>query len=102
MSIELYHADWCSHCVNFMPVWKEIIKNSSVKTTSFKDGSFNNPKVSGYPTLIINGEVYEGPRTYDSIIKAATSSQQTGAGGVDYKYKYKKYKEKYLATKSEP
>jgi len=85
VNVMLFHADWCGHCKEFMPVWKEfkdhIIKDkddySNVKALDFESGK--DPKVmkkynvKGFPTIKIvdkHGNVndYKGERSKDALL----------------------------------
>lgn len=81
IQITLYHANWCGHCVNFMPIWNKMssnIKNQkNINFVAYDDKVINNmsnkPNIQGYPTIRIdiNGksEEYKGTRTENDIFK---------------------------------
>lgn len=83
MKIELYYADWCLHCINFMPVWNELkgdLKKMEIDVKEYSDE--NRQKlaengVHGFPTIRISeGDklfTYRGGRTLDEIIDTLDS-----------------------------
>jgi thiol-disulfide isomerase/thioredoxin len=83
--VMLFHANWCGHCKEFMPVWKEfkdhIVKDkdnySGIKTSDFE--SEKNPSemkkynIKGFPTIKIvdkkgNINDYKGERSKDGLL----------------------------------
>jgi len=60
--IALFAADWCPHCVNYKPVWKEIQEEAKAKKEKrirfvTVDCTESNPykdkfKIQGYPTVL--------------------------------------------------
>jgi|SRR5271168_3611018 len=122
-NITLYHANWCSHCIAFKPEWekltKEIDKLAASRNTSSSSRSITyevyedtaNPDVmkknniTGYPTIRINRKDYDGERDAKSIMKklnklAVGGRRRSSRVKKDYKYKYLKYKSKYINIKN--
>lgn len=115
-SITLYHASWCPHCVNFMPIWNELkpqLAKIGVKYAEYESDAnaveVDKANIRSFPTIKINkgNKVYDyaGPRTVDAIM-AEFSGQRGGKlnkvyGNDDeyYKIKYLKYKAKYFKLK---
>jgi thiol-disulfide isomerase/thioredoxin len=72
--IVLYHADWCGHCKNFLPVWKQFVNQHPEINTEDIECSNNKTKcanIEGYPTVILfNGDQqiqFNGERTIDAL-----------------------------------
>ena len=41
INITLFHADWCGHCVNFMPTWESMRSDKQAeKNIKFKHQKF--------------------------------------------------------------
>jgi thiol-disulfide isomerase/thioredoxin len=73
IKLELFHASWCGHCINFLPEWrkfaKEISKDAQVKVADYEQSSpnfnqfakINGNTINGYPTvkITVNGTEYE-------------------------------------------
>lgn len=100
-SITLFHANWCGHCRNFMPAWKEIKKwgnkngvtveeyeseelgkLSSKNTSKVSDETVAN--ISGFPTIIITKNGQEMPvntRDATEIIKMLGNKPKNMVGG---------------------
>ena len=71
IGITLYHANWCGHCVTFIPEWKKFVKKVKdannkynkveIKTQNYEEkeaekaggAKINGEDVSGYPTVKI-------------------------------------------------
>lgn len=90
IKMKLFHADWCHHCVRFMPEWNKMKNNikaqkniqfenyeeSEIAKLPEKVRTFEDTDVRsfGYPSLVINvsGDeyVFNGPRTSDHIFKS--------------------------------
>ena len=83
----LFYADWCGHCKQFKPIWKEtadeINKGGKKIMISVDVGGKDTESsklsekygVDGFPTVIIfsNGsksKSYDGPRTKEGLIAA--------------------------------
>lgn len=87
--IVLYHANWCPHCVTFIPVFKKFeeqakksklpIKIAAIEQTHHNEDSIGySPDVHGYPTLVnrnngIDSEPYNGSRDVNSLMSFAKS-----------------------------
>jgi thiol-disulfide isomerase/thioredoxin len=80
----LFHAPWCGHCVNFIPIWNKF--ESQVKIDNLKIAKINieNEKykniinkykdyIKGYPTVLYIDKLkikeYDGERTVNSLIE---------------------------------
>lgn len=118
-TIELYHANWCGHCKNFMPEWKKL--KSMAKDVTLKEYEESaNPEemkkngITGYPTIKITSggktHDYHGARTAQDILDSIRNGgefvdddnqfAQCGGGNDEmYKKKYHKYKTKYMQLK---
>jgi thiol-disulfide isomerase/thioredoxin len=70
LTLTLYWAEWCPHCHDLLPIWKQL-KLKGVKFQSYEE-SVSPIKVQAYPTIIFhNGkkmEKYEGKRTKNAIL----------------------------------
>lgn len=89
VKVTLFHADWCGHCVRFMPTWEKMIKDKeatkniefeayeeskmrsldeSIKTINGEDA-----RTYGFPTIKITVDkeeyAYNGNRTPEEIYK---------------------------------
>jgi thiol-disulfide isomerase/thioredoxin len=83
INVTLYHANWCGHCQEFMPEWKNFEKkiksNGNVKIQAIEESTLsrdNMPKINGkdirgFPTIKIskgNKEIdYNGERTANAL-----------------------------------
>jgi thiol-disulfide isomerase/thioredoxin len=72
----LYYANWCGHCENFKPLWKEL-KNKGIHNVSLLEYEDTDIKtmsanITSYPTLILYVKdtpfKFEGHRTTDNIL----------------------------------
>ena len=87
VKIELFHANWCGHCVNFMPTWKEIehVLSQHAKEIESKYGKvikfakyeseadsekIREQNIQGFPTIKINGVDHNAGRDVVSIVEA--------------------------------
>lgn len=105
IKISLFHAEWCGHCVNFMPVWKQM----TAEADKYKNISFEEHEEStidalpepmrtidgrdvrsfGYPSIkvVVNNDeyLYSGNRTpeaiYGSIVQILKESLNTKQKG---------------------
>ena len=124
--VVLYHSNQCSHCIEFMPVWQNLITQvprgvSCVDYEASRDRAMIPGTIVSFPTIhIIQNGVpieYTGIRTVDSILeeiqRQAAMPVKTKLGGDGdkrsgdrdvnsdfYKQKYLKYKAKYLSLKN--
>lgn len=100
--IELFKANWCGHCKDFLPTFMKM-KESSAKNPNYSNFVFNvydeskhenkiNHKVGrglqigGYPTLMVckgdNTTIeYDGHRSPDNILKFAKNFEKNGLVG---------------------
>ena len=72
-------ANWCPHCTELKPIWKQLKKRAKDHTIAAVDAMKNRELIhmmgiAGYPTIFIvmnNGNLkeYSGPRTVDALIK---------------------------------
>lgn len=85
ITISLYMADWCGHCVRFKPEWenlKDLVKdipNVILNTYTDADNKAEIEKLKsrglfkGFPTIIItkgNETEYNGERTAEAILNS--------------------------------
>jgi thiol-disulfide isomerase/thioredoxin len=87
--IVLYHANWCPHCVTFVPIFRQFdeqarksklpIKIAAIEQTHHNEDSIGySPEVHGYPTLVnrnngVDSEPYNGSRDVNSLMSFAKS-----------------------------
>ena len=73
----LYHTNWCGHCKNFLPIWKQFVNNNpKIKTEDIECSDNKNKNkcanIEGFPTIILfNDEKqiqYDGERTIDGLM----------------------------------
>lgn len=132
-TITLYSAEWCGHCTRFADDWNKIVDRSdngkkyrTIKYLESNDKSnvmvYKDCKdvcepaeegamdaAQGYPTIMINGKEYEGPRDVETLVKILEGDGQFGGavqrGGstrvqasrrVNFRKLVDKYKAKYL------
>jgi thiol-disulfide isomerase/thioredoxin len=79
ITLNLFKADWCPHCVSFKPTWEALQKNKqfNIKYKTYDADAHKtdiaNWKIQGFPTLILqtgNKSVeFVGEKTIDSISK---------------------------------
>jgi thiol-disulfide isomerase/thioredoxin len=85
IKITLFHADWCGHCVDFMPTWERMKKDKNArKNIEFEEyeaatlpdlpeetRTVDGEKIDGFPTIKItindNEYNYMGNRSSDDI-----------------------------------
>lgn len=124
--IILYHANWCPHCINFLPTWKKLKSElkqigSGIQCEDYEQTAneqlCDERGIKGYPTIHLEKEggkieEYEGSRELKDIIDYLTGSsgssgtlKQCGGGKRKvpeyrgpyyYKRKALKYKAKYM------
>ena len=74
-----YHAGWCGYCKEFMPVFDAttpqlVAQFPGLTIVKYKDETDQeavrkaSPPIQGFPTIRLNGEEFEGPRTPDGLI----------------------------------
>jgi thiol-disulfide isomerase/thioredoxin len=112
----LFHMNGCGWCDRFMPVWEKLQeKKKDYKYYDCERADLDNSNeakiiqekvgyIKSYPSIFIKiGNEYfkyEGPRSVNDIVKfineKVKKEQFLQSGGViDYRLKYKKYKEMY-------
>ncbi len=79
-----FHANWCGHCLNFMPIWNKFesqMINNNIKLAKIdvENKKYNNitekykEHIKGYPTILyidkIRIEEYKGARTIDALTR---------------------------------
>ena len=79
ITLNLFKADWCHHCVSFKPTWEALQKNGqfNIKYKTYDADEHKkdiaNWKIEGFPTLILqtgNKSVeFVGQKTMDNISK---------------------------------
>ena len=87
--ITLYHAEWCGHCKNFIPVWNEL--KTQLESHNIEHSEFEHSKdakiieasnIDGFPTIKINknGDEYEyqGKRNKEDIMTELLKLTQSG------------------------
>jgi hypothetical protein len=69
----LYYSPTCPHCVNIMPVWRQITAKHGAKVQSVNvaehPGVFAEQGLTGVPAIKKGNRVYSGPRTFEDISK---------------------------------
>jgi len=77
-----FHADWCGHCVRFMPTFDKFAKNINggklniVKFNADKDPNYiKSFNVEGFPTILLHVPKenkyinYNGDRSITDLVK---------------------------------
>lgn len=82
--LALFHADWCGHCHNLMPIWKTLQNKKIVNTIDIEYEHLNslknmpcalqNETIMGFPTISLynNGNKVNKPlnsRSLEDLIK---------------------------------
>lgn len=111
LEVNLYYANWCSHCQRFKPEW-ELIKTKldehGISHNEYEDSVNKNAieeaEVAGFPTIRIvkdnAAHEYTGARTAADLLSYLNiTPTQQGGGSTSYHDKYLKYKAKYLHLK---
>ena len=99
IKVELFHADWCGHCKNFLPEWKRFAEkmktDEHVEVAAYESNSknfnsiakINGEVIKGYPTIKItaNGNEieYSGGRTVNALTNAVNKFKDTQHGGAN-------------------
>ena len=114
INVTLFHADWCGHCVSFMPEWKKLeaqFKNDpSVNLSAMessdpkfsRDAKINGSQIQGFPTIRIKvGDKeteYNDERSKTALV--GTIEELKGAAQAGGRRKAKKTKKTKTKTKS--
>src|SRR5579885_2477318 len=98
IKVELFYADWCPHCENFLPEWNNVLvpifQKEGIKFAKYE--AEENPQkmidenIEGYPTIKITKDEttidYKGDRTAKAImdcIKNGLKSDKIQNGKFD-------------------
>jgi thiol-disulfide isomerase/thioredoxin len=112
----LFHMDGCGWCERFMPVWNKLKeKKTDYKYYDCERSNLDNSAeakiiqekvgyITSYPSIFIKIQdeyfKYNGPRSVNDIVKFINEKVKKikliqSGGVIDYRLKYKKYKEMY-------
>ncbi len=82
----LFHATWCPHCKDVLPVWKKLAEGTKggiqILDIESKNPAINNHQLPGFPTIRFfpqgmgvpaNHQDYTGPRTLDGLVQYLSS-----------------------------
>lgn len=85
----LFYADWCSHCQNFKPKWKKLVKSlEGIINTASVNGDTNQQMMQKYnvdkfPTIILDNGVskleYDGDMSIDGLKQFVLTQQNNGS-----------------------
>ena len=101
--ISLFHAKWCGHCINFLPIWKKLKENfKNIKFSDYEESEnqniFNEKGIESFPTIIMkinnNETEYNGNRDYNTLsnILNEINDIESNNGGSKIKKYYINYK----------
>ena len=67
--VELYFSPTCGHCANFKPEWEKLIRTNACTFKSYncQEGKCT-ADIKYVPALKINGQLYDGNMSADSIL----------------------------------
>ena len=72
----LYYANWCGHCKTFKPIWKKIMNeykdNKNISFENYEEEKMTQEQLSNvkyFPTILFNGTLYDGGRSYEEFNK---------------------------------
>lgn len=85
-SFVLFHATWCPHCKDVLPIWQQLKAgakgNIQIIDIESKDPALSQHQIQGFPTIRFfpqglsvpqNYKDYTGPRTLDGMIQFLSS-----------------------------
>lgn len=85
-AIVLFHATWCPHCKDVLPIWQQLKAgakgNIQILDIESKDPAMTQHQIPGFPTIRFfpqgpgvpqNHQDYTGPRTIDGIVQFLSS-----------------------------
>ena len=90
ITILLFKMEKCGHCIQFKPIWNQLIKNH--ENLNFKEHDavideeiIRNYKIEGYPTIMIEFKneqkstvvEFTHERTYDNLVEFIKSDWST-------------------------
>lgn len=77
-TLNLFKANWCSHCIAFKDTWETLQNNKdfNIKYKTYdadkNANDIKNWQIQGYPTLILQTKdkaiEYVGPKTHNAIV----------------------------------
>lgn len=103
--IELFKADWCGHCTNFLPTWNKMKEHSTTKkeysnfvfnmyddkthTKRIKGKEQRGLKIKGYPSLYVcykdKAVEYNGHMSQEKILEFTKNIVKRQYGGNNRK-----------------
>ena len=76
--VYLFKANWCPHCVQFLPLWEQLEKDHHKSFDFITYDSDENKEeikqwdIKGFPTIVVkqcnNAREYVGPNDYNSVL----------------------------------
>tara|TARA_B100001094_G_scaffold311644_1_gene347506 strand:+ start:244 stop:669 length:426 start_codon:yes stop_codon:yes gene_type:complete len=91
--VMLFHANWCSHCVDFKPTWEKLTEYFHDNDIKYSDHEasdkdiMNKYSIKSFPTIKIqtknNISDYTGTRDYDSIVQAVNVQNVQNGGSFN-------------------
>ena len=81
--MNFFYVDWCGHCKNTKPIIAKIaqklesnpkyqVNQINCEGTDEEKALAEQADIKGFPTIHINGVEHQGPRDYESLMKALT------------------------------
>ena len=101
--LNLYYAEWCGHCHDFMPIWDKFVKrcrdnNTNINTVKIESNHLSSlgKNVGGYPTITFlnsnskNEIDFDGERTVEGLEEFVNSNNSQKGGKRKRRTKRKK------------